>query len=58
MRAPPGVGAGIGEVQGRITPELRNQMQVALSGHIQGVVVAEVPVKHIQVDSAAIVEAC
>jgi hypothetical protein len=46
MRAPPGVGAAVGEGQCRITPELGNQVQVALPGHRQSVVVAAVPVEH------------
>ena len=44
--APPGIGTGGGEGQRRITPELGNQVQVALPRHRQGVVVAEVPVEH------------
>ncbi len=43
---PYGIGTGVGEVQRRITPELGNQVQVALPRHMQGMVVAEVPVEH------------
>ena len=46
MGAPPGIGAGVGEVQRRITPELGNQVQVVLLRHREGVVIAEVPVQH------------
>ena len=46
MGAPPGIGAGVGEVQRRIAPQLGNQVQVVLPRHLQGVVVAEVPVQH------------
>ena len=46
MRTPPGVGAGVGEIQRRIIPELGNQVQVVLPRHLQGVVVAKVPVQH------------
>ena len=46
MGAPPGVGAGGGEVQRGIIPELGNQVQVGLPRHLQGVVVAKVPVQH------------
>ena len=42
----PGVGAGVGEIQRRIIPELANQVQVVLPHHLQGVVVAKVPVQH------------
>src|SRR5215211_5394600 len=34
--------ASVGEVQRRIAPQLRNEMQAALSRHMQGVVVAKV----------------
>jgi hypothetical protein len=44
--APAGVGASVGEVQRRITPELGNQVQVMLPRHMQSVVVAKVPVEH------------
>ena len=46
MGTPPGVGAGVGEVQRGIIPELGNQVQVVLPRHLQGVVVAKVPVQH------------
>ena len=36
MGAPPGIGAGVGEVQRRITPELGNQVQVVLPRHLRG----------------------
>ena len=42
----PGIGTGVGEVQRRIAPQLGNQVQVALPRHMQGVVVAKVPVQH------------
>src|SRR5215475_9059716 len=42
---PPGIGLGVGEVQCRIGPQLGNQVQVALSCYMEGVVVAEVPVQ-------------
>ncbi len=43
---PPGIGAGVGDVQRGIVPQLGNQVQMALPRHLQGVVVAEVPVEH------------
>jgi len=46
MGAPPGVGGGGGEVQRRITLELGNQVQVGLVRHMQGMVIAEVPVPY------------
>ena len=46
MRPPPGIGASLGEVQRRIALQLGNQVQVALPRHLQGVMVANVPVQH------------
>ena len=46
MRTSPSIGARVGEVQRGIVPQLGNQMELALPGHLQGVVVAEVPVEH------------
>ncbi len=42
----PSIGAGVGEVQGCITPQLGNEVQVALPHHMQGVVVAKVAIEH------------
>ena len=44
--APAGIGACRGEGQRRIVPQRGNQVEVALPRHLQGVVVAEVPVQH------------
>jgi hypothetical protein len=33
-RAPPGIGASVGEVQRRIAPQLGNAVQVGLSSHV------------------------
>jgi hypothetical protein len=46
MGASPGRGIGVGEGQCRIVPQLGNQVEMALLRHVQGVVVAEVPVEH------------
>jgi hypothetical protein len=45
MRPPPGLGASIGAVQRRIAPPLGKQGHVALPRHLQGVMVAKVPVQ-------------
>src|SRR2546428_8938996 len=39
-RTAPGIGAGVGEIQCRIVPQLGNQVQMALPRPLQGVVVA------------------
>ncbi len=46
MGTSPGIGSRVGEVQRRIVPQLGNQVEMALPCHLQGVVVAEVPVEH------------
>ena len=46
MGASPSIGAGGGEVQRRIAPQLGNEVQVALPSHIQGVVVTKVAIEH------------
>ena len=46
MRPPPGIGASRGEVQRRLASQLGNQGQGGLPRHLQGVVVAKVPVQH------------
>jgi len=38
------IGTGVGEVQGGITAQLGNQVQMTLPRHLEGIVVAEVPV--------------
>jgi hypothetical protein len=45
MGTPSSLGAGVGEVQGRLAPQLGNEGHVALPGHRQGVVVANVPIE-------------
>jgi len=45
MGTPSSIGAGVREVQSRIAPSLGNEVQVALPGHRQGVVVAKVPIE-------------
>src|SRR5215468_5573320 len=40
------IGPGIGEVQGRIAPQLGNEVHAALARHLQGVVVAKVPIQY------------
>ena len=42
---PPGIGAGVGDVQRGIAPQLGHEVQAALACHMQGIVVAEVPIK-------------
>ena len=42
----PGIEAGVGEGQRRIAPQLGNEVQAALSCHMQGVVVAKVTIQH------------
>lgn len=41
-----GIGAGVGKVQRRIAAQLGNQMQAALAGHPQGVLVPKMPIQH------------
>ena len=41
----PAIGAGVGEVQGGITAQLGNQVQMTLPRHLEGIVVAEVSVE-------------
>src|SRR5262249_48977393 len=43
--SPPGVGTSVGEVERSITPQLRNEVQVGLSCHMERVVVAKVPIE-------------
>jgi hypothetical protein len=43
---PSSLGAGVGEVQGRIAPQRGNEVHVALPGHRQSVVVAKVPIEY------------
>ena len=45
MGATPGIGASVGDVQRRVVAQLGHQGQVVLPGHLQRVVVAEVPVE-------------
>jgi hypothetical protein len=45
LGAPPGLQASRGEVQRRIAPPLGNEVPVALPSHLQGVVVAKVPIQ-------------
>jgi hypothetical protein len=42
----PSIGTGVGEVQGGITPQLGNEVQVALPYHLEGVVIAKVAIEH------------
>jgi hypothetical protein len=42
----PRIGTSRGEVQRRIAAQLGNKMQAALARHMQGVVVAKVPIQH------------
>ena len=42
----PGIGAGGGEGQRHIAPQLGNEVQAALARHIQGIVVAKVPIQY------------
>ena len=42
----PRIGTSIGEIQRRIVPQLGNEVQAALARHMQGVVVAKVPIQH------------
>src|SRR5262245_2623442 len=46
MGTSPRIGTGRGEVQGRIAPQLGNEVHAALARHLQGVVVAKVPIQH------------
>ena len=46
MRTVPGIGTDVGEVQCRIAPQLGNQVQTALSRHMEGVVIAKVAIQH------------
>src|SRR2546426_10167398 len=41
----PGIGAGVGEVQGGIAPQLGNEVQIALPRHLHRVVVAKVTIQ-------------
>src|SRR5688500_5912452 len=45
MGPSPGIGSGVREVQGRIALQLGNEVQVALPGHVQGLVMAEVDIE-------------
>src|SRR5215510_9511227 len=46
MWSSPRVGASIGQIQRRIMPQLRHQMQTHLSDHLHGIIMTQLTVKN------------